>query len=154
MFQREYDYKSRRYKYMCISGGMICKEMDSCLAKWATGFKLFNFRSSVQDFKSDFCSQKGDKRANLETQRRTKAETSFQWRRPRGKGFILISPVNLWGLTLTWGRSWPSAILLDTLYNFCNFNILGKKFFFFLLWSTHSVDVWVVWPDLNFEGHD
>lgn len=46
-----------------------------------------------------------------------------------GKGFILISPVNLWGLTLTWGRSWPSDILLDTLSNFCNFNILGKSFF-------------------------
>lgn len=34
-----------RVKGMCISGGMICWEMDSCFAKWAT---KPNFSTSEQ----------------------------------------------------------------------------------------------------------
>lgn len=45
-----------------------------------------------------------------------------------------------------------SAILPDTLCNFWNFNILGKSFLFFFFF-VEQPKCWVVWPDLNFQGH-
>lgn len=122
-------------RYKCISrghdfprNGFLSRRMND----WIQAFKL---RCSVsEDFKSDFCSQKGKKkreRANLESQRRTKAKTSFNvTQKPRGKGFILTPPVNLQGFALTLGRSRSSAVSPETLSNFCSFNALGKKVFF------------------------
>ena len=43
-FQREYDYKSRKYKYMCIFWGHDgWKEWIPALQKWGPGPKLFFF---------------------------------------------------------------------------------------------------------------
>lgn len=132
---------------------MISQEMDSWPAKRTAGSKLLNFGAAFQGIsRVTFAARKGKKkmeRANLETQRRTNAKTSFNvTQRPRGKGFILTSPVNLQGFTLRAGGSRASAVKPDTLSNFCSFNVLGKRCF---SWSDQSV---VGRPHLNFKGRD
>lgn len=114
--------------------------MDSCLEKIATGSECFLGAA----FEGISRVKEEKKEPSWKPGREVWSSNSFPvTQRPRGKGFILSLPV--WGLALTLGRSWPSALILDTIYNFFNCIILGKSLFFssysfFFLRSNQSVD--------------